>query len=187
MIDRKDIITARAVHTISLVLVLALSLGHTQAFAKSISSCKTGYTEWIGKPVADLAAASHTIALVNVAGFVADPQANGKDGYYVLSPQIILKGKPDNVYKIYGFSPFDQIPQSYFNIEWNHNRPDREKIYRGEAEILEKNGECHPVPKFIIGYNYLILLGTNSKMSFEPINSVENDNWYRDVKSYVNK
>lgn len=182
MRDRRNLTVTVMTFVIQLAAITVFSCLHSTTYSRSLSECRTGYIEWIGKPVREITEASHTIALVNVVGFVQDSQPDGEDGYYILSDIIVLKGDPKNNNKIYGFRPFDQIPQEYFNTERNHNRIDRQGAYHGNAWLIEKGSKCRPVPKFVIGYNYLILLGTESKMSFEPIHSVIHDKWYLDVE-----
>lgn len=164
----------------------------TPAAARSIPPCKTGYVEWERRPVSEIVAKSHTIFLATAVEFIPDDSRKGYDGYYVLSSTgTELKGGPQGKVIVYGLTPYAVPPQLYFDLSVRHD--EIANAYRkfgqtgpgGISWITEIGTHCPVAPRFVIGYNYLAMLGTDSRLSFEPIHSSHNDAWLRLVRNIL--
>ena len=162
------------------------------AAARSIPTCKSGYVEWERRPVSEIVAKSHTIFLATAVEFIPDDSRKGYDGYYVLSSTgTELKGGPQGKVIVYGLTPYAVPPQLYFDLSVRHD--EIANAYRkfgqtgpgGMSWITEIGTHCPVAPRFVIGYNYLAMLGTDSRLSFEPIHSSYNDAWLRLVRNIV--
>ncbi|WP_156522838.1 hypothetical protein [Erythrobacter neustonensis] len=156
------------------------------AAARSISTCKTGYVEWERRPVNEVVAKSHTIFLATATEFIPDNSREGYDGYYVLSSTgTELKGGPQGRVVVYGSTPYPIPPQLYFELGVRHSEIANAHRQFGQTgpggigEVTAIGTHCPVAPRFVIGYTYLALLGTESRLSFEPIHSPRNDEWFQ--------
>lgn len=143
-----------------------------------IDECQAGYVAWEGRPLRDLVEHSSDIYLATAKTFTPDSSKEGFDGYYTFeSTGTELKGGGQGIRKIYGRSPYEYPPQSYFSIDRNHQVLNIDSIYGGETFYIQDGDYCHLMPRFVIGYRYLIFIGIESRMSFEPIHSTTQDAW----------
>lgn len=165
---------------------------------RSLSPCKTGYVEWDERPLAEIVEASDVIFLGRVDEFVKDDSRNGYDGYYLVGSAlgVDMKGKTQGRVKIYGSAPYPYPPQSYFQVDQKHASLNEDTVYWGRGGetgiwterkngVLIEGSHCPLLPRFVIGYDYLMMFGTESRMSFEPIHSIMTDNWYKLVEKTV--
>jgi hypothetical protein len=129
---------------------------------------------------------SHTIFLATASSFVPDTSKKGYDGYYILaSTGTELKGGPQSQQIVFGKAPYAYPPQSYFRVGERHSEIDPEAVYGGLTDIIAQGTHCPLLPQFVLGYRYLVLLGTDSSMSFEPIHAPRNDAWYLAVRKVI--
>ena len=168
---------------------LAIAALPIAAVAHPATSCETGYVEWEGRSPEEIVAKSHTIFLATVAEFVPDDTRPGYDGYYVLvSTGVELKGGGQGKVTVYGKAPYQVPPQNYFDLTAKHNQMVERYRQSGSAQLggianyTEFGRHCPVAPRFVIGYQYLALLGTDSLLSFEPIHDTVGDLWLRLVR-----
>jgi len=168
---------------------LAIAAIPIAAAAHPATLCETGFIEWEGRSPEEIVAKSHAIFLATVAEFVPDDTRPGYDGYYVLvSTGVELKGGGQGKVAIYGKAPYQGPPQNYFDLTAKHNqmvgryRQSRSEWLGGIANYTELGKHCPVAPRFVIGYQYLALLGTDSPLSFEPIHDTVDDQWLRLVR-----
>lgn len=153
--------------------------------------CKTGYVEWEDRPLSEIVRASDLIYMGTPVEFVKDDSQSGFDGYYLVAHAngIDLKGRVHGMKKVYGAAPYAYPPQDYFRVDELHSSFDENTTFWGRGGIgirLRYEGShCPLLPRFVIGYDYLMMFGTESRMSFEPIHSITTDNWYRLVENMV--
>ena len=181
-------------HLIAGLLALC-ALAEPAHALRSLNPCKTGYVEWSRQPLSKIVEGSHTIVLATVGEFVADTSRPGFEGYYTLySTGVEVKGRPSGPIKVYGQAPYDYPPQIYFDIEWRHNQiaanhkaHNQVTIPGGIAGTTNIDNHCPLAPKFVLGYRYLVMLGTESRLSFEPIHSgrARDDSWFALVQEMV--
>lgn len=156
--------------------------------AHSLGSCETGYPEWEDRPLSEIIDASQTIYLGVPYAFVPDSSKVGYEGYYLVSSTgTELKGGAQSDRKIYGDAPFAYPPQHYFNVERYHKEMNLKNISGGLTDFFVDGSHCRLLPKFVIGYTYLIILGTESRMSFEPILDNRSDQWFINVRDYIER
>lgn len=165
---------------------LAIAAMPSAVAAHPSTPCETGFVEWEGRSPEEIVAKSHTIFLATVDEFVPDDTRPGYDGYYVLfSTGTELKGGGQGKVTVYGNAPYQVPPQSYFDLTDHHNRmvesyrQSRSASLGGMAYYNEFGTHCPVAPRFVIGYRYLALLGTDSLLSFEPIHDSVHDGWLR--------
>lgn len=166
--------------------LFALALAPGAAAAHPSTPCETGFVEWEGRPLDQIVANSHTIFLATVEDFVPDDTRPGFDGYYVLSSTgTELKGGAQGYVRVYGMAPYQVPPQNYFDLTEQHNqmveryRESHSTQLGGIGSYTVLGEYCPIAPRFVIGYRYLALLGTDSLLSFEPIHNSVHDGWLR--------
>lgn len=168
-------------------------LSCTPVSSRPVDPCETGYVEWEDATLTELVEGSDTIFLATAHEFVPDTSVEGFDGYYLmLSTGSELKGFPRGLAKIYGQEPYSYPPQIYFDIPNRHQElADRHREFGqislpgGIADAAKIGTHCPLAPRFVIGYRYLIMLGTESQLSFEPIHAARNDAWFLLVRDAV--
>ena len=133
--------------------------------------------------VSDLISGANTIALVRVTSFTENSLQNLYSGYYQFQSISTVLGLFNPDYKLWGGMTYKEIPQQYMDLTQTHNAIDFENLYGvGITEIRhDTNGSCSLMPRFKIGWNYLIITGVNSTLAFEPINSPNLDQWFKKV------
>lgn len=163
-----------------LALFVAL-IGHPpMVHSRSVNPCRS---EWWNKPVSEIVNASDTIYMEVPIAFVPDASRTGHAGYYLISSTgTELKGGAQSVRRIYGQEPFSYIPQHYFTVDQRHSEISEDAIGDG---FTGTNENCALSPRFVIGYRYLIMLGTESTMSFEPIHDSKNDRWFKLIETAI--
>lgn len=174
-------------------LIMVWGIASPSMAMRSLSPCKTGYIEWEDRPLSELVKGSHTIFLATAYDFVPDESREGFDGYYrMVSTGTELKGGAQGVVKVYGQQPYPYPPQSYFDVSSRHQKiADQQRASNkptppGGLTGYTVNGTYCPLsPRFVMGYTYLVLLGTESRMSFEPIHATADDAWYLIVRQAV--
>lgn len=174
-------------------LMAAIQVAATSAAtANPITTCKTGYVDWEFRPVSEIVANSHTIFLATASEFVPDNSHDGFDGYYIMySTGTELKGGAQGPLKIYGRYPYDYPPQHYFEIRERHEeiaeayRSFKQSGPGGISEITKMGTYCPLAPRLVLGYTYLVLIGTDSRLSFEPIHTPRNDAWFNLVRQIL--
>jgi hypothetical protein len=178
----------------TLPLLLALASCTDPALAtRPQTSCQTGYVEWQDRPFSDLIAGSRAIFLATAQEFVPDTSVEGFDGYYLVSSTgTEIKGGAQGLVKIYGQVPYPYPPQIYFDIPNRHQElADRHREFGqtslpgGISGVTNIGTHCPLAPRFVIGYQYLIMLGTESPLSFEPIHAARSDAWFLLVRDAV--
>ncbi|MEP0190384.1 MAG: hypothetical protein ABJE00_08235 [Erythrobacter sp.] len=156
----------------------------------SLSKCKTGHVEWENSSVEEIVDASEKIFLGTVSTFVIDSSNSNFDGYYeIQSTGTELKGGPTYSVKVYGQKPYEYLPQSYLHIEDTHREiSERDWLGgTGTTDIVKIGEHCPLNPRFVLGYRYLVMLGTDSRMSFEPVYSTRKNHWFKLVQSAARK
>ena len=99
----------------------------------------------------------------------------------------LKSGAENSLITITGRAPEKIPPQIYFAIVDQHSkiRPETPALFGiSSMEKLKKGDHCRIAPSFVIGYEYLILGGVDTRISYEPIHSSD-DAWYLMVKSTV--
>jgi hypothetical protein len=125
--------------------------------------------------------------LASAEEFVTDGSNPPYDGYYVFAPGEELKGHYQRQIKVWGSEPYERIPQFYIDITEMHGIQDTNRLYGGTTGIIETKNGCFLNPRFSIGWEYLLILGVNSEMAFEPVHSPTLDEWYKSVKTAASK
>ncbi|MEM6475814.1 MAG: hypothetical protein AAF687_06575 [Pseudomonadota bacterium] len=181
-------------HLIACLLALCALTEPVHAL-RSLNPCKTGYVEWSRQPLSKIVEESHTIVLATAGEFVPDTSRPGFEGYYTLnSTGVVVKGRPKGPIKVYGQAPYDYPPQFYFDIEWrhkeivaNHKAHNQVSTPGGVAGTTNVDNHCPLAPSFVRGYSYLVMLGTDSRLSFEPIHAsrARDDAWFALVQEMV--
>ena len=164
----------------------SLGLSCTPALSSPLNPCETGYVEWEDATLIELIQGSDTVLKATAYEFVPDTSREGFDGYYLMSSTgIELKGRPRGYTKIYGQKPYPYPPQIYFDIPNRHEQlANRHREFGqislpgGIAGATKIGTHCPLAPQFVIGYDYLVMLGTESRLSFEPIHSSGSDAWF---------
>lgn len=175
------------------VALASLGLSCTPALSSPSNPCETGYVEWDDATLSELVHGSDMIFLARAYEFVPDTSRMGFDGYYLMSSTgTELKGFPRGNTKIYGQEPYAYPPQIYFDIPNRHQQlADRHREFGqislpgGIAGATNIGKHCPLAPRFVIGYDYLVMLGTESRLSFEPIHSGASDPWFALVRDAV--
>lgn len=106
---------------------------------------------------------------------------------YKLVNEFSLKGDPPLLIELNGLEPYERIPPFYFSIfktHENYNPQDISSKGITWAKKEELSGECRFSPDFVIGYSYLIF-SYESRVSYEPIFSIEFDKWFQIVKQEI--
>lgn len=166
------------------LIAFALAAMPTFVAAHPLPECKTGYVEWERRGLDEIVANSPTIFLATAEEFVPDQTRPGFDGYYVLlSTGVELKGGGQGKVVVYGQAPYQIPPQHYFDLSAHHKQMveafrQSGRIERGGVGSYTQIGTHWPIaPRLVLGYQYLVLLGTDSRLSFEPINDLLQDEW----------
>jgi hypothetical protein len=84
-----------------------------------------------------------------------------------------------------GGLPYQVIPQHYIDITERHNNLDLSYVTSGSTGFIMHEGKCSLYPRFLIGYNYLVITGVQTTMAFEPINSTNIDKWFKAVVNEI--
>lgn len=108
--------------------------------------------------------------------------------YRMVSQRDLKSGSSTSTITITGLAPENIPPQIYFTINNRHSkvRPETPTLFGiSSIEKLAEGDICEIAPTFVIGYEYLILGGLNTRISYEPIHSPDDDAWYQMVKSAV--
>ncbi len=123
------------------------------------------------------------VALLTVDKFTLDNSNKPFKGYYNFTVSNELKGDWDSIrkLKIWGGQPYKQLPQYYLDLTQQHNELDLNNISSGLTGFIDIGNTCELYPRFLIGYNYLIVTGVKTTMAFEPINSTSRDKWFNAV------
>jgi hypothetical protein len=130
-----------------------------------------------------LVESSTGVYLITVAGFEASEET--EFGTYRANVVSTIYGEQKQVLTLRGFAPPPVPNQYYFDLTEHHSnfRSDNLNANFGRGLIFEKaEGRCQIFPDFIEGYNYLVFLGVNHELAFEPINSITSDKWLQMVK-----
>lgn len=149
------------------------------------SPCQEAAAKWRFRSVEDMVRSAEGIALVTATTFTYSESSLGFEGYYQFEMVGELSGEFAHDTKVYGGAPFETMPQSYIDITEVHDRLDVKRLTGGMTGFAERNGDCTVSPQFYLGYNYLIFLGVDSQMAFEPINSPQLDRWFQAVLELV--
>lgn len=168
----------------SLTLILGVSAcASLPASADSKQNCSEIFFANRGASVNELVGQSDTILLATAEEFNLDNSNPPFDGYYTfISSGTVLKGDRFlSKARVWGSSPFQTIPQNYMDITAQHGAQDMEALYGGLTGIIETEDGCYFSPRFMMGWNYLLLLGVDSAMAYEPIHSPNLDEWYQAV------
>ena len=176
-----------------MVCLASFGLSFTSVSSRPVDPCETGYVEWEDATLTELVAGSDTIFVATAREFVPDTSIEGFDGYYLmLSTGSELKGSPRGLAKIYGQEPYPYPPQIYFDIPHRHQElADRHREFGqislpgGIADAAKIGTHCPLAPRLLIGYDYLVMLGTDSRLSFEPVHATRNDAWFLLVRDAV--
>ncbi len=169
---------------IALMLISGVSASASlPASADSKPNCSKSFFDNRGASVNELVGQSNTIMLASAEEFTLDNSNPPFDGYYTfMSSGTVLKGDRFlSKVKVWGSSPFQAIPQNYIDITAQHGALDMKGLYGGLTGIIETEDRCYFSPRFLIGWNYLLLLGVDSAMAYEPIHSPSMDEWYQAV------
>lgn len=96
----------------------------------------------------------------------------------------LISGSPPDEMRTEAVDKTTSIPMDYFFLSEIHkNMVEKRTTFQGSSGlIIDSNGLCRAVPKFVDGYHYLILGGTSSIVSAEPILSRIHDPFYNKVK-----
>ncbi|MEC8926133.1 MAG: hypothetical protein VYD07_09480 [Pseudomonadota bacterium] len=143
--------------------------------------CKGKIIENRGISSAQIYQKSQTIFLGKVASYTIEKGHSLFPGFYMVDVLDEIKGVKLGTYKVWGERPFEYLPQHYIDITKSHNNMNFEALYGGTTGIVETDKECFIKPKLMVDYNYLILLGIQSELAFEPINSTQFDLFYKKI------
>lgn len=164
---------------------VCLSLIPSAAISRSLPECS--YDRSLAS-VEQLVEASTGVYLVTVSRF--EFSTDNRFGTYQANVISTLRGEQKHVLSLRGYKPPSVVPQYYFDLTEHHSGfdPDNLNANFGRGLIFEKNeDECRIFPDFVEGYSYLVFLGVNHELSFEPINSLTADRWYLMVKDRSEK
>lgn len=163
-------------------LILACIFLVNSAVASNLR-CKGELIENRGISSTKLLQKAETAFLGKVSSYTFEKGHPIFSGFYTVNVQAEIKGVELGQYKIWGDKPFDVLPQHYLDLTISHNSMNFDSLYGGTTGIIETKQTCILKPKFLIGYNYLILLGVKSELAFEPINSPQIDLFYKTILS----
>ena len=144
-----------------------------------------GADEWEMRSLDEMVEAADVVAFVRVADFTQDDSVSGFDGYYEFDLISDLMGELPIDFKLYGSEPYSSLPQAYIDVTAVHNHIDLDRMTGGLTGYLEQDGRCKLLPKFHIGFNYIAILGVQSRLAFEPIHSPHLDNWFISIRQIV--
>ena len=96
-----------------------------------------------------------------------------------------LKGKTVHISEnvVWGLLPQKEIQQADIDTTMRHNLWTSGLTGRGRAGISIHDDKCFVVPNFKLDWFYLIINGVESTYSYELINSVAVDKWFKIIKS----
>lgn len=126
----------------------------------------------------------HADAVVLAAAASYEPQVreDGLEGVYEFIIHWSLKGDPDTPLRMAGLGPPDAIPQHYLDLTEQHAQFDSDTVFSFRQTLIENGRDCDAATSFVLGYDYLIFVGLDSFVSFEPIHSPRQDAWYLAVE-----
>ncbi len=167
-----------------IILTCSVLLGiFCSACNADIVPCQRQPIQNNGVTLSDLISTANVVALVKATSFTENSSQSSYTGYYQFQSVSTVLGlfNPDK--KIWGDVPYKEIPQQYIDITPTHNAIDFGNLYgEGMTEIVvDDKGNCNLMPRFKIGWNYLVLIGVDSTLAFEPINSPHLDQWFKKV------
>lgn len=162
---------------------ILLSIFYINSAWASNLRCKGEIVENRGISSAKLFQKSETAFLGTIVSYTLAQGHPVFTGFYTVNVQAEIKGVKLSNYKVWGEEPFEYLPQHYIDITQAHNDMNFEAMYGGTTGIIETKKGCILKPKFLIGYNYLVLLGVKTELAFEPINSVQSDLFYKSIMS----
>ena len=102
-------------------------------------------------------------------------------GFYTLVVQDEIKNATKAEYKIWGLPPHENIPQYFFDLTLVHNNLNFDALYGGTTGIIEIENSCVLAPRMIEHWNYLVFLGVESELAFEPIHSPQFDLFFKKI------
>lgn len=144
--------------------------------------CEGEYKTWRGASVQSIVDEAEFIAFAKASSFSDDKSNPPFQGYYTFAPQVELKGYLTVSEKVWGQRPYQEIPQHYIEITSSHNSVDPDRVFGGNVSINDSEGKCILMPRFKIGWNYLVITGVQSEMAYELINTTTDDKWFLAVK-----
>lgn len=159
---------------------ICLLLVPSCAAARSLPECQ--YDRSLDT-VEQLVEASRGVYLVTVADF--EESDDPEFGTYRANVITTIHGEPKSVLRMRGYKPPASPPQYHFDLTEHHSEFSADNLNAnfGRGLIFEKSGgECHIFPDFVSGFNYLVFLGVNHELAFEPINSIAKDKWLQMVR-----
>lgn len=136
-----------------------------------------------GASLQSLVSDADAVIYARAVSFRADERSDGLDGEYEFQLHWALKGSPSRPITLAALRPYETVPQHYLDLTETHERFDPESVYSFSQTVVEGRRDCEASARFLIGFDYLIFLGLDSFVSFEPVHSPRLDAWYLAVES----
>lgn len=165
---------------VRLVLFLTILLSSCAGSARSLSECRFDRSI---QTLDQLIESATGVYLVEAEAF--EPARDAEFGTYTLKVISARKGNEKRV-EIVGRAPPLEVPQYYFDATLRHSRYKIEDLNANFGRFVEYQklgSSCTTYPDFVISYRYLLFIGIDHELAFEPINSTLEDKWFQAVLS----
>lgn len=174
----------KIISTVFLFIIGIWFLSTTQVVASMNHKNRTCFSglEDQGKSVKELVEKASIISYMEAVSFEEDDSVAPFDGYYQLGVRWELKPNAVMGFRVLGLRPHKNFPQYFFDLTQRHELINVNKVTGGFTGTVIIDGKCTLAPRFVLGYNYLVFVGIESRMAFEPVHSPDLDKWALAVK-----
>lgn len=109
---------------------------------------------------------------------------------YQLTLNLPISGSPQSRISVEGRAPHAQLPEHYFGLlrSYSSIQPDERIRFGSAIRGVSSSGECAYLPKFFVGYSYVVVSGPEmTRASYAPALNINQNEWITTIYSVLSE